>query len=103
MGRILAMLGVGALAVLAAGLAWFALRPPPPAPPVLPPPAVLASTPARARLTAEIARLGQSIDGQTGIAIVDIAGGWGASWNGDKLLPQQSVAKLWATLALLDG
>ncbi|MDQ0464623.1 beta-lactamase class A [Caulobacter ginsengisoli] len=103
MGRILAMVGVGVLAVLAAGLAWFALQPAPPPPPALPPPAVLASTPARDQLTAEIARLGQSIDGETGIAVVDISGGWGTSWNGDKLLPQQSVAKLWATLALLDG
>ncbi len=103
MGRILAIIGVGLLAVVAAGLAWFALQPARPPALAPSPPAVLASTLSRDQLTAEIARLGQSIDGQTGIAVVDIFGGWGTSYNGDKLLPQQSVAKLWATLALLDG
>ena len=104
MGRILAILGVGVLAVLAVGLAWFALQPPAPPKPAGPAPfARPAEPPPRRQLAAEIERLGRSIDGEVGISVVDISGGWGTSWNGDKLLPQQSVAKLWATLALLDG
>lgn len=103
MGRFLAILGVSVLAAAAVGLAWFALRPAPP-PPIGPEPFVRpAESGPRRQLTAELARLGRSIDGDVGISVVDISGGWGTSFNGDHLLPQQSVAKLWATLALLDG
>lgn len=104
MGRFLAILGVSVLAAVAVGLAWFALQPPaPPKPPGPAPFARPAEPPPRQQLTAELTRLGQSIDGDVGISVVDISGGWGTSYNGDHLLPQQSVAKLWATLALLDG
>lgn len=97
------MVGLGVLAVVAAGLAWFALQPVKPVSPG-PAPFVRPAEPApRLKLAAEVERLGQSIDGDVGISVVDISGGWGTSWNGDHLLPQQSVAKLWATLALLDG
>jgi beta-lactamase class A len=42
-------------------------------------------------------------DGQVGIAVEDVSGGWVAAYNGTRLFPQQSVAKLWVALAVFDA
>lgn len=46
--------------------------------------------------------LWRSFPGRTGIAVRRIDGGWSVSRRGDEYFPQQSVSKLWVTLALLD-
>ncbi|MBE7219121.1 MAG: serine hydrolase [Caulobacteraceae bacterium] len=65
-----------------------------PAKPAPPPPADL-----QARLT-EIA---SSFDGRFGVAVRDLAAGWTAGFDGARLYPQQSVAKLWTALAVFDA
>lgn len=49
-----------------------------------------------------IHELWRTFPGRTGIAIRRIDGGWTVSRRGDEYFPQQSVSKLWVTLALLD-
>ena len=57
---------------------------------------------ARDALSDEIARLGADFDGSLGIAVVDVGNGWSTGFGEQKLLPQQSVSKLWVTLAALE-
>ena len=78
--------------------------PPPPArvagPPVLdipPPPRVPAS------FANAIETLGRSLDGTVGIAVHDLDSGWTSTFNGGAPFPQQSVSKLWVTVAALDA
>jgi len=54
-------------------------------------------------LTSRLSGLGQGFDGQAGIAVRDLSEGWTASFDGDRLYPQQSVSKLWVALAVLDA
>ncbi|MGL5839075.1 MAG: serine hydrolase [Sphingorhabdus sp.] len=54
-------------------------------------------------LARQIAKLGKSFAGELGVAIVSIDDGWVAMFNGDKILPQQSVRKLWVAAATLDA
>jgi beta-lactamase class A len=54
-------------------------------------------------LTAEIQRLGSSFRGRVGIAVRRVDADWEAAWNGNALMPQQSVSKLWVSMALLDA
>lgn len=54
-------------------------------------------------LQAEIGTLGAAFDGEAGIAVLDVADGWSASFNGDAHLPQQSVSKLWVAIAVLNA
>lgn len=49
----------------------------------------------------EIFALASSFDGLVGVAIHDIARRRTVHFNGDRLLPQQSLSKLWVTLAAL--
>ena len=49
-----------------------------------------------------IQSLGRSFNGDVGIAVKRIGSDWTVSWNGNKLYPQQSVSKLWVSMALLD-
>lgn len=55
-------------------------------------------------LTQTIRFLGREFDGRVGIAIerVDVPG-WSVDWQGDLLMPQQSVSKLWVAMTLLDA
>lgn len=78
----------------------------PPAVPTPPPP----SRPARpsrpqppASLLNAVQALGSSFRGEVGISIRDIDQGWTVSWNGERLLPQQSVSKLWVGVAVMDA
>ena len=68
---------------------------------------LLAPTPRREAvdpiLASRIEALGRGFPGQVGIAVRDVHDGWIASWNGDKLMPQQSVSKLWVAVALMDA
>lgn len=54
-------------------------------------------------LTGRLTGLGQGFAGRVGIAVRDLNEGWTASFDGDKLYPQQSVSKLWVALAVLDA
>ncbi len=54
-------------------------------------------------LSEELFELWRKFPGKTGIAVVRIDGDWQLAWRGDDLFPQQSVSKLWVTLAALDA
>lgn len=56
-----------------------------------------------ARLNADIHDRVRRFQGMSGIAIKAIDGDWEAGWRADRLFPQQSVSKLWVSLAALDA
>lgn len=58
---------------------------------------------APAVLDDEIDRLGGAFRGDVGIAVRDLEQDWLSEYNGRKTFPQQSVAKLWVALTLLDA
>lgn len=58
---------------------------------------------APAGLTDRISTLWRAFPGKTGIAVQRIDGEWAISQRGSELFPQQSVSKLWVTLAVLDA
>lgn len=58
---------------------------------------------APAGLTDRISALWRAFPGKTGIAVQRIDGEWAISQRGSELFPQQSVSKLWVTLAVLDA
>jgi beta-lactamase class A len=47
--------------------------------------------------------LGRSFNGRVGIAVRSIDDGWSAGWKADELYPQQSVSKLWVSIATMDA
>ena len=47
--------------------------------------------------------LGRSFDGRVGIAVRSIDEGWSTGWKADDLYPQQSVSKLWVSIAAMDA
>ena len=49
----------------------------------------------------ELEEIGAALDGQVGIAVVDVDTNKTYEFNGDDLLPQQSVSKLWVSMAAL--
>ncbi|HUO21349.1 MAG TPA: class A beta-lactamase [Caulobacteraceae bacterium] len=69
------------------------------------PPSVLAAPPppAPAALNQRLQDLAHGFDGKVGIAVEDVQTGWIAAYDGQTLYPQQSVAKLWTALALMDA
>lgn len=54
------------------------------------------------RLEAELERIGESLTSRLGIAVVDIASGEAVHYNGEQIMPQQSVSKLWVAVTALD-
>lgn len=58
---------------------------------------------APAGLNDRIYALWRAFPGKTGIAVQRIDGEWSLSQRGAELFPQQSVSKLWVTLAVLDA
>lgn len=58
---------------------------------------------APAGLNDRIHALWRAFPGKTGIAVQRIDGEWSLSQRGAELFPQQSVSKLWVTLAVLDA
>ena len=63
--------------------------------------ATAAPTAAQRALAARIRELGHGFDGEVGIAVRDIDGGFAANWHGDRFYPQQSVSKFWVALTAL--
>ena len=61
-----------------------------------------ARSPEQQALDDRLYDLGSEFDGYLGIAMVDIDRGRSAHFNGPYLFPQQSVSKLWVTLAALE-
>lgn len=86
-----------------AGLAALAgCQAPAPRPGVRPPPGLPAAAPPAAlveRLHAVVA----GFPSRYGVSVRDLRAGWTASVDGAALYPQQSVAKLWTALAVLDA
>lgn len=68
--------------------------------PILPPPEVMRTDEERA-FEQRLEEIGAALDGQVGIAVVDVATGRAYEFNGDAMLPQQSVTKLWVALTAL--
>jgi beta-lactamase class A len=58
---------------------------------------------APAGLSDRIAQIWKAFPGKTGIAVQRIDGEWAIAQRGGELFPQQSVSKLWVTLAVLDA
>ncbi len=54
-------------------------------------------------LVSVVRNLGQSFNGKVGIAVHRIGADWTVAWNGTSLFPQQSVSKLWVSMAFLDA
>jgi beta-lactamase class A len=48
-------------------------------------------------------QLGRTFNGRVGIAIRSVDDGWSTGWKADELYPQQSVSKLWVSMAALDA
>jgi beta-lactamase class A len=59
--------------------------------------------PAPAALSERLAELAKGFDGKAGVAVEDVQSGWIAAWDGQSLYPQQSVAKLWVALTVMDA
>jgi beta-lactamase class A len=59
--------------------------------------------PAPAQLRARINELGRSFNGRVGIAVQSVDYGWTVGWKADDYYPQQSVSKLWVSIAALDA
>ncbi|MFC4292842.1 serine hydrolase [Sphingorhabdus arenilitoris] len=53
-------------------------------------------------LEQQVAALGEAFGGDVGIIVQPAGGGWSAEFNGDMVLPQQSLSKLWVAAAILD-
>jgi beta-lactamase class A len=53
-------------------------------------------------LEAEVRAIGQSFNGDIGIAVEDVQTGWTAAYDGDTYFPQQSVSKFWVALTALN-
>ena len=61
-----------------------------------------AESSAHRALEAEIRSIGQSFNGDIGIAVEDVQTGWTAAYDGDTYFPQQSVSKFWVALTALN-
>ncbi len=70
--------------------------------PVVQPLPGVRQTQAPAGLEAAIHELWRTFPGRTGIAVRRVDADWSVARRGDEYFPQQSVSKLWVTLALLD-
>jgi beta-lactamase class A len=51
----------------------------------------------------QVTQLGEGFDGRLGIAVKSVDEGWSTGWKADELYPQQSVSKLWVSIAALDA
>jgi beta-lactamase class A len=58
--------------------------------------------PARRTLEAQVRAIGQSFNGDIGIAVRDVESGWSTAYDGETYFPQQSVSKFWVALTALD-
>ena len=53
-------------------------------------------------LAGQLYRIGEEFDGRVGLAVVDVGRERSVHHNGNELMPQQSVSKLWVALTALD-
>jgi beta-lactamase class A len=67
------------------------------------PPSATAISADQRALQQRVTELGRAFPGEVGIAVRDIDTGYIASWNGNRLFPQQSVSKFWVALAAFDA
>jgi beta-lactamase class A len=59
--------------------------------------------PAPQYLRDQVISLGREFNGRVGIAVRSVDDGWSVGWKADELYPQQSVSKLWVSIAALDA
>jgi beta-lactamase class A len=59
--------------------------------------------PAPAYIQGRVTELGRGFNGRVGIAVRSIDEGWSTGWRADELYPQQSVSKLWVSIAAMDA
>jgi beta-lactamase class A len=57
---------------------------------------------AQRALEAQVREIGESFNGDIGIAVRDVATGWSTAYDGETFFPQQSVSKFWVALTALD-
>ncbi|MGB7409224.1 MAG: serine hydrolase, partial [Pontixanthobacter sp.] len=60
------------------------------------------TTPAMQKLVDDIAREGAAFPGSIAISVRPLEGGQAIAFQGDRLMPQQSVSKLWVALTAFD-
>ena len=97
-------LGLGLVIVAAASVGASATTQQ--AAPQLPAPtatAVRAIPSAPPYLRDRVDELGRQFNGRVGIAVKSIDEGWNTGWKDDDLYPQQSVSKLWVSIAVMDA
>lgn len=56
----------------------------------------------REELARQIDEIGEKFDGDVGIAVREVESGWHTGFNAAEMMPQQSVSKLWVSMAALD-
>ncbi len=95
-------LGLGALAA-ASFVASAASHKPAPKQVHTPAAPARKAPPAPQYLADRIDELGRGFDGRIGIAVKSIDDGWETGWKDHELYPQQSVSKLWVSIAVLDA
>jgi beta-lactamase class A len=61
------------------------------------------AVPAPQYISDRIDALGRAFNGRVGIAVKSIDDGWETGWKDNELYPQQSVSKLWVSIAALDA
>ena len=59
--------------------------------------------PAPEGLVSSLSTITRSFNGVVGVAVTSVEGGWIASANGARKMPQQSVSKLWVAMTVLDA
>jgi beta-lactamase class A len=67
------------------------------------PPVGSSHPPAPPALSARLQELATAFPGKVGIAVLDIRAHWRADSDGESLYPQQSVSKLWVSMAVFDA
>jgi beta-lactamase class A len=96
--------GLGLVLVAMAQVSASAATQPAPALPMIPSPlATHHAVPAPQYIRDRVNELGRMFNGRVGIAVRSVDDGWATGWKADELYPQQSVSKLWVSMAALDA
>jgi beta-lactamase class A len=105
LGRAAALAGIAGLGLLSASIdrearAQTAPRLPAPQAAIQAPFArpVISTTPAQRILDTQVRAIGESFNGDIGIAVKDVQSGWTTAYDGATFFPQQSVSKFWVAL-----